>query len=83
MNNQPLVLDDKIGETLLIPLYMKARESQRQHPIICDQAACQLVDVLNYDFSKFDQAIASSVGVAIRSRYFDTQLQYEYNNKTL
>lgn len=74
MKNEELVSQDNISETLLITLYMKSRESKLTNPIINDESACQLVETLDYDFSKFDQAVASSVGVAIRSRYFDQQL---------
>lgn len=63
---------DEIGETLLITLYMKYKESQKPNPIISDDNACELVKKIDYDFSKFDKAINSSVGVAIRSNYFDT-----------
>ncbi|QUJ69838.1 class I SAM-dependent methyltransferase (plasmid) [Photobacterium sp. GJ3] len=75
MKNEELVMKNNIGETLLIPLYMKSRESKLNDPIICDTTACDLVDKLDYDFSKFDQAIASSVGIAIRSRYFDDKVK--------
>ena len=58
---------DNIGETLLITLYMKCRESQKPNPIIVDHTACKLVKKINYNFSKFDKATNSSVGVAIRA----------------
>lgn len=64
-------IKDEIGETLLITLYMKYKESQKPNPIISDDNACELVKKIDYDFSKFDKAISSSVGVAIRSNYFD------------
>ncbi len=67
-------IKDKIGETLLFTLYMKCRESKKKSPIISDMIACELVNKIDYDFSKFDKAIISSVGVAIRANYFDEML---------
>lgn len=64
-------IQDNIGETLLITLYMKCRESLKPNPIIRDKVACELVEKIDYDFSKFDKASNSSVGVAIRANYFD------------
>lgn len=64
-------IEDTIGETLLITLYMKHKESQERDPIIIDRTASELVEKINYDFSKFDKGTNSSVGVAIRSNYFD------------
>lgn len=75
-------IEDKIGETLLITLYMKHKESQKKNPIIIDTTASELVSKINYDFTKFDKATNSSVGVAIRANYFDevTQQFIQNNN---
>lgn len=70
-NKNDIKIEDSIGETLLITLYMKHKESQKENPIIVDNVASNLVDRINYNFSKFDKAINSSVGVAIRAKYFD------------
>lgn len=64
-------IEDTIGETLLITLYMKHKESQKRDPIIIDKTASELVKKIDYDFSKFDKGTNSSVGVALRSNYFD------------
>lgn len=66
-------INHNIGETLLITLYMKHRESQKLNPIIVDKTATKLVEKIDYNFSKFNKAISSSVGVAIRANYFDEQ----------
>ena len=60
-----------VAETLLIPLYMRAKESRRADPILCDKAAEQLVDSLEYDYSRFDGAKLSEVGCVVRGWYFD------------
>ncbi|MEM6261533.1 MAG: class I SAM-dependent methyltransferase [Bacteroidota bacterium] len=70
---QPFIRDS-IGETLLIPLYMKYLEAQCLDPILYDKSAVELVGKINYDFSKFNTAVNSAVGVAIRARYFDKLL---------
>ena len=53
-----------VAETLLIPLYMRAKESRRDNPILYDKAAERLADSLEYDYSQFDGAKLSEVGDA-------------------
>ena len=60
-----------VAETLLIPLYMRAKESRRTNPILNDKAAEQLADSLEYDYSQFDGARLSEVGCVVRGWYFD------------
>ncbi|WP_329903558.1 class I SAM-dependent methyltransferase [Porphyromonas pogonae] len=61
-----------ISETLLIPLYMRAKESSRgEGAILHDPLAEKLVSSLDYDFSRFDGAKMSELGCVVRGRYFD------------
>ena len=60
-----------MAETLLIPLYMRAKESRRNNPILYDKAAERLADSLEYDYSQFDGAKLSEVGCVVRGWYFD------------
>ena len=60
-----------VAETLLIPLYMRAKESRRKQPILYDKAAERLADSLDYDYSRFDHAMLSEVGCVVRGWYFD------------
>ena len=60
-----------VAETLLIPLYMRAKESRREHPILDDKVAERLADSLEYDYSQFDGAKLSEVGCVVRGWYFD------------
>ena len=60
-----------VAETLLIPLYMRAKESRRSNPILDDKAAEQLADSLEYDYSRFDGAKLSEMGCVVRGWYFD------------
>ena len=62
---------DKVSETLLIPLYMRAKESSRADAIVRDPVAQTLVKSIEYDYSKFDTAKMSEIGCAIRCRFFD------------
>lgn len=64
-----------VEETLLIPLYMRAKESRRKQPILNDKAAERLVDSLEYDYSRFDGAKLSEVGCMVRGWYFDRAVQ--------
>ncbi|SSY94749.1 O-Methyltransferase involved in polyketide biosynthesis [Aggregatibacter aphrophilus] len=64
-------IQDAVSETLLIPLYMRYQESLKPDPIIHDESALRLVPQIDYDFSKFDTAVHSSVGSAIRATYLD------------
>lgn len=56
---------------MLIPLYMRARESRRKHPILDDKAAERLAGSFDYDYSRFDGAKLSEVGCVVRGWYFD------------
>lgn len=64
-----------VEETLLITLYMRAKESGRKNAIIRDELACKLVDKIDYDFAKFDKASMSALGCVIRGRHFDRKVQ--------
>lgn len=58
-----------VAETLLIPLYMRAKESRRNNPILYDKAAEWLADSLEYDYSQFDGAKLSEVGCGLDTRF--------------
>ncbi|SUE34514.1 class I SAM-dependent methyltransferase [Rikenella microfusus] len=60
-----------VAETLLIPLYMRAKESGRKDAILRDPEAGRLVERIDYDFSRLDGAKLSAVGCVVRGRYFD------------
>lgn len=60
-----------VAETLLIPLYMRAKESRRKEPILHDRMAARLVSEIDYDYSKFDRSPKSETGCVVRGWYFD------------
>lgn len=61
-----------IAETMLIPLWAKAMETQSAHrPIISDPKAVEMLGQIDYDFSKFERGRLTQVGVAVRTLLFD------------
>lgn len=59
----------EVQETLLIPLYGRARDAAARHPLLDDVRARELVDSLDYDFGKFRGG--SLPGSVIRTAIFD------------
>lgn len=43
----------RVQETSLIPLYARARDAARRHPVLEDERAAELIDGLEYDFTRF------------------------------
>ncbi len=64
-------ITDNVADTLFIPLAMKRNESNKPDAFFHDPFASIIIDKVDYDFSKYDKAILSSIGVAIRAKYFD------------
>jgi O-methyltransferase involved in polyketide biosynthesis len=60
-----------VPETLLIPLYCRAMETQRPDGIIKDGKAVEMIQSIDYDFSRFAKSWMSQVGIAIRTEILD------------
>ncbi|MEU1280939.1 class I SAM-dependent methyltransferase [Streptomyces sp. NPDC005805] len=60
----------EIQETLLIPLYARAVETRKRHGMLSDPRAVEMVDSLDYDFSRFDGA-RSLLGSNVRTLLID------------
>ncbi|WP_328495384.1 class I SAM-dependent methyltransferase [Streptomyces sp. NBC_00414] len=60
----------EVQETLLIPLYARAVETRKAHGLLSDPQAVEMVDSLDYDFSRFDGA-RSLLGANLRTLLFD------------
>lgn len=60
-----------VPETLLIPLWARAAESREKNPIIRDEKAVELVEKIDYDFSKYDGSWMTQTGVAVRTEILD------------
>lgn len=62
---------DEISRTLLIPYYYRAQESQRLDALIRDPKAMELVDQLQYDFSRVQELKKEQIFYLLRMREFD------------
>jgi len=60
-----------VSETLMITLYARYIESQRQDAILKDNKAAEIVEKIDYDFSKYAQGWASQLGCVIRAEVYD------------
>lgn len=64
-----------VPETMLIPMYARACESKKKNPAFFDQYAVELIDKLDYDFSKFDAGKMSLWGCAARTIILDREVK--------
>lgn len=64
-----------IPETMLITLWAKAQEAHRSDALLQDLYAAQMIKQIDYDFSKFKAAKMSQVGVCIRAKLIDDEMQ--------
>jgi O-methyltransferase involved in polyketide biosynthesis len=72
MSRRPITPQLKdVPETMLVTLYSRAFETRQPDPIIEDYRAVDLVASIDYDFSRFDAAHATHLGVAIRTEILD------------
>jgi O-methyltransferase involved in polyketide biosynthesis len=60
-----------VAETLLLPLYYRATESQRPDRLIVDDKAVELMQRLDYDFSRFARLQQERLATLVRIRVFD------------
>ncbi len=65
-----------VPETLLIPLWARAVETKNSNPIIKDYKAIEMMENIDYDFSKFDNAWMSQTGVAVRTEILDNATKF-------
>jgi O-methyltransferase involved in polyketide biosynthesis len=59
------------AETLLFTLYARALETQRPEPLFRDETSLEILNRLNYDFSKWDGAWKTLVGTLARTLEID------------
>jgi O-methyltransferase involved in polyketide biosynthesis len=60
----------QVQETMLVPLYARAVETLRKHPILRDPKAVEMVESIDWDFRRFRQRWRL-VGCTLRSAMFD------------
>ncbi len=58
-------------ETLLVPLFSKAFESQRMHPIIVDPKAVEILQAIEYDFAELQIPKQTLITLAMRAKKLD------------
>jgi O-methyltransferase involved in polyketide biosynthesis len=75
MSKISLESHDKVAETLLLPLYARAVESRHPNPILRDLRAQQLVEQIDYDFSRHELKGHDLVTTVMRARQFDRYVQ--------
>jgi O-methyltransferase involved in polyketide biosynthesis len=69
VSKQPVQLG-QLQETMLVPLYLRAIETLRKHPILKDPKAIEIVESIDWDFQRFGQR-SRVVSSALRSGMFD------------
>ncbi|MBN2533228.1 MAG: class I SAM-dependent methyltransferase [Spirochaetales bacterium] len=81
MNNKSVELG-YVQKTLLFPLWGRARETQKEHPLLIDQTAVRIVNEINYDFSIIEQNMnpLSQLSWIARSIYFDLEIKNYLKN---
>jgi O-methyltransferase involved in polyketide biosynthesis len=62
-----------VMETLLITLYIRAKDAKSTNPVINDRKAAEIVKKIDYDFKKFDSGTLSYYGVLARAKMMDQQ----------
>lgn len=63
-----------VSETLLIPLYVRARESQRSDALLKDDFAVAMINQFDYDFSRIRLQQHDEVGIIMRTNKFDSHV---------
>jgi len=62
---------DGVAETMLIPLYLRAKETKRPDSMLKDEKAAALVEKIDYDFSRIKLMGHDEVALILRLREFD------------
>lgn len=69
-SKQPIELGS-VQETLLIPLISRAEETKKPNGLVHDPRAVEIVESVDYDFSKWLKNPSFLAGACIRTRMFD------------
>lgn len=65
-----------IQKTLLLPLWGRAVETQKQKPLLLDHTAAQIMKKIDYDFSEIEKSLSaiSQLGWIARSHHVDSMI---------
>jgi O-methyltransferase involved in polyketide biosynthesis len=77
MNDNQKISLGAVQETLLLPLWGRAVETQKNKPLLMDKVAVSIIKDINYDFSKVEKNISklSCLSWVARSIYFDKEIK--------
>ncbi len=66
-----------VQETLLMPLWGRAVETQKEKPLLIDEEAVRIINSIDYDFAQFARKInpLSRAAWIARSLYFDQKIK--------
>lgn len=64
-----------LPETMLIPLWAKAIEGRNTAPFLRDECAEEMVERIDYDWSKFKRSSFSLTGCALRASLIDEEVR--------
>ena len=70
---QKLNFKNNVSETLLINVYMRHLDFKDADPILNDPFSSAVVEQIDYDFAKFNDARLSKTGTVIRAKFFDDE----------
>ncbi|MDD4844414.1 MAG: class I SAM-dependent methyltransferase [Anaerotignum sp.] len=62
-----------VMETLLITLYVRAKDAMSSNPVIHDKKAIEIIQKIDYDFQKFESGEMSYYGVLARAKIMDKE----------
>lgn len=71
MGSRTAVRLGTVQETLLVPLWARARECDEPTPVLHDPTSLEILNRLDYDFSPLDGARASQLGCCVRGAQVD------------
>ncbi len=66
-----------VQETLLMPLWARAKYSKKNNPVLCDHKASEIIQSVEYDYFRLDQGMSeySTVSMLVRARMIDDTIR--------
>ncbi len=64
-------MENVISKTLLVPLYFRALDAQKEESVLNDTKALELIKNFEFDTKTLDKAKFSQVGTMARAKFFD------------
>jgi O-methyltransferase involved in polyketide biosynthesis len=84
MMNRDLKIDlGAVEETLILPLWARAKDAEKRDPIVNDAYARDIVDKIDYDFTKIETKYMENHQLvwSIRAYQFDNKVRYFLKDK--